>query len=180
MFVVTTLHITILVISLIAIAGWVISYTEYNKRVKIIDLNKHATDLLTKTYKEDLEKLEKHYAAKVESIIVEKDTQISDLIRTREIELEEAETLIKEKLEEINRSYQEVIDEQNASLEVYEKYIKNFDATIQMVNERLKLLDEKGVFNTDDEIGFFFGYVKSLQSILDNFKVEKEELDNKE
>jgi len=51
-------------------------------------------------------------------------------------------------------------------------YINNFSTIIKFTDDELKKLDEKGIFKSDDEIGFFFTQIKSLQEILNNFKVK--------
>lgn len=111
--------------------------------------------------------------------IKEYEDKIKNVSLIKEEELIESEQLVKDRIVEIEKVYKEVIDEQNESLELYEKYIRNFDATIALSGKKLEELDEKGSFKSDDEIGFFFRAVQSLQSILDNFKINKEVLDKK-
>jgi len=45
----------------------------------------------------------------------------------------------------------------------YEAYINMFGEKIDEVSRRLRDLDQRGSFSSDDEIGFFFTYVKELQ-----------------
>jgi hypothetical protein len=53
----------------------------------------------------------------------------------------------------------------------YENYIINLSNTIDFSSKKLKEIDRKGTFDSDDEIGFFFQQLKYLQEQLDNFKV---------
>lgn len=109
-----------------------------------------------------------------------KSKMSSDLqaaLDVKELDLIESEKLIKERITEIQSVYQSAIDDQNINLELYESYIKNFDAAITLCDSRLKELDTKGVFSTDDEIGFFFQNVKYLQEGLNKFKIDKEVID---
>ena len=53
----------------------------------------------------------------------------------------------------------------------YENYIVNLSNTIDFSSKKLKEIDRKGTFDSDDEIGFFFQQLKYLQEQLDNFKV---------
>ena len=53
-----------------------------------------------------------------------------------------------------------------------QEYINNISQVIKFTYEELKKLDEKDIFKSDDEIGFFFTKIKSLQEILNNFKVK--------
>lgn len=50
-----------------------------------------------------------------------------------------------------------------------DSYIKKFYSLISQSDEKLKLLDDKGSFKSDDEIGFFFNNVKEMQSILNEY-----------
>jgi len=55
----------------------------------------------------------------------------------------------------------------------YESYIKNLTSTIHTADTKLKEIDQKGLFDSDDEIGWFFGYVKEIQSQLNQFNINK-------
>jgi len=46
------------------------------------------------------------------------------------------------------------------------KYLQNISDIIAEANEKLKAVDNKGVFEADDEVGFFFQQVKSIQEEL--------------
>ena len=48
----------------------------------------------------------------------------------------------------------------------------NLDQAIEESDKHLKKIDEKGFFRSDDEIGWFFEQVKTLQSILNEFRVK--------
>ena len=67
----------------------------------------------------------------------------------------------------------------------YEEVILNLDKIINQSKEKLKIIDERGSFESDDEIGFFFEEVKNIQSTLDSlFEIEEnnveESIDGKE
>ena len=47
----------------------------------------------------------------------------------------------------------------------------NVDANIQFMDMKLKQIDDKGIFEADDDIGFFFDGVKKLQESLNKFKI---------
>ncbi len=55
----------------------------------------------------------------------------------------------------------------------YENYINNLAQTIDFSDKKLKEIDSKETFKSDDEIGWFFDQIKFLQEQLNNFKVEK-------
>ena len=50
----------------------------------------------------------------------------------------------------------------------YEQFLVNIERVIHYSSERLKQLDTKGSFESDDEIGFFFEEVNKLQKMLDD------------
>ena len=43
---------------------------------------------------------------------------------------------------------------------MYEEVILQINDKIEYVNSQLKLIDEKGTFEADDEVGFFFQELK--------------------
>jgi hypothetical protein len=55
----------------------------------------------------------------------------------------------------------------------YMDYLSKLDQTIEESDKRLQKIDERGTFKSDDEIGWFFDQVKILQSILNEFRVQK-------
>jgi hypothetical protein len=44
---------------------------------------------------------------------------------------------------------------------------------IEISDEKLKKIDERGIFKSDDEIGFMYEQIKELQRILSNFRIDK-------
>ena len=62
----------------------------------------------------------------------------------------------------------------------YEELILKINDKIEYVNAQLKLIDEKGTFEADDEVGFFFEELKEIGKILDNFFEEVDDAPTKE
>ena len=57
----------------------------------------------------------------------------------------------------------------------YENIILNISNTVESIKLQLKVIDDKGTFESDDEVGFFFQEVKQLGKDLDNlFETEVE------
>ena len=56
----------------------------------------------------------------------------------------------------------------------YENIILNINNTIETINRQLKLIDDKGHFEADDEVGFFFDEVKQLGNKLYELFVTEE------
>ena len=62
----------------------------------------------------------------------------------------------------------------------YENIILNINNTIESIKLQLKVIDDKGTFESDDEIGFFFEEIKQLSNNLSNlFETEVEENEKK-
>ena len=56
----------------------------------------------------------------------------------------------------------------------YENLITQFQQIITFSTEKMKQVDSKGHYESDDETGFFFKQLKDLQAVLDQiFEEEK-------
>ena len=65
-------------------------------------------------------------------------------------------------------------------INAYENIILNINNTIESIKLQLKVIDDKGTFESDDEIGFFFEEIKQLSNNLNNlFETEVEENEKK-
>ena len=53
-----------------------------------------------------------------------------------------------------------------------QKFIDKVDEHITFSEKRLKQIDEKGMFKSDDEIGWFFNEIKRLQKQIDSFNID--------
>ena len=62
----------------------------------------------------------------------------------------------------------------------YEELILQINDKIEYVNQQLKLIDEKVIFEADDEVGFFFKELKEIGKLLDNLFEEVEDAPIKE
>ena len=63
----------------------------------------------------------------------------------------------------------------------YENIILNISNTIETIKIQLKTIDDKGTFESDDEVGFFFSEIKQLGQDLENlFETEVEDAPIKE
>jgi len=49
------------------------------------------------------------------------------------------------------------------------QYLQNISKTITESQKHLQNLDERGVFQSDDEVGFFFESMKTVQEELDRY-----------
>ena len=53
-----------------------------------------------------------------------------------------------------------------------EDFIVKQSEVIQACDQRLKQVDDRGIFKSDDEIGWFFNEIKRLQEYVSKFKVD--------
>ena len=54
----------------------------------------------------------------------------------------------------------------------YIEYLSRISGIIELSDKKLKEIDHKGSFESDDEIGFFFQSVKQLQEALNAFQIK--------
>ena len=65
------------------------------------------------------------------------------------------------------------IEKQEDILSSYLTYLDNISRVIEVSDKKLKDVDAKGTFSSDDEVGFFFQQIKGLQGILNEFILKK-------
>ena len=53
-------------------------------------------------------------------------------------------------------------------------YINNIDEVIENIEARLREIDLKGTFASDDEVGFFFTSLKQMSQTLNVYKLRKQ------
>ena len=61
----------------------------------------------------------------------------------------------------------------------YENLLVEIEQIIKFSAEKMKLVDAKGHYESDDETGFFFQQLKDLQTLLDDIFEVKETQDAK-
>ena len=54
----------------------------------------------------------------------------------------------------------------------YQEYISNITEQIKFSEKRLNEIDERGIFKSDYEIGWFFNEIKKIQEYLSRFKID--------
>jgi len=55
----------------------------------------------------------------------------------------------------------------------YDRFISEYSKQLDNTDKRLKEIDEKGTFKSDDEIGWFFKQIKRLQNDVSRFKTNQ-------
>ena len=66
-------------------------------------------------------------------------------------------------------------------INTYEELLVEISDKTEFINHQLKEIDNKGTFESDDEVGFFFTELKELNSILNNlFTQEVDDATTKE
>ena len=56
--------------------------------------------------------------------------------------------------------------------EQHSDYLVRLNDMVEVSTKRLKEIDDKGAFSSDDEIGWFFTYVDQVQSLLEQYVTE--------
>ena len=65
-----------------------------------------------------------------------------------------------------NEKYEDLV-------EGYRVFILRFQQQVKESDKRIKEIDSKGTFSSDDEVGYFFNELKKIQDSLTNFRVEE-------
>ena len=65
-----------------------------------------------------------------------------------------------------NEKYEDLV-------EGYRTFILRFQQQVKESDKRIKEIDSKGSFKSDDEVGYFFNELKKIQDSLTNFRVEE-------
>ena len=63
-------------------------------------------------------------------------------------------------------------EKQEDILTGYMVYLNKLSDYIGTTDKKLKEIDAKGTFKSDDEIGFFFQQVKNIQTVLNSFNIK--------
>ena len=64
-------------------------------------------------------------------------------------------------------------EKQEDILAEYMNYLDKLSRTIEASDKKLKEIDQKGTFSSDDEVGQFFKSVQQIQDILNDFKLKE-------
>jgi len=74
-------------------------------------------------------------------------------------------------LRKVEQSEDELKRRQDAIIS-YQEYINGLGSTVEFMNKRIKEIDAKGTFKSDDEVGFFFERLKMLNDMLRPYDVK--------
>ena len=64
-------------------------------------------------------------------------------------------------------------EQQEDILAGYLEYLDRLSRVIEVSDTKMKEVDSRGTFSSDDEVGFFFQQIKGLQDILNDFQLKK-------
>jgi hypothetical protein len=67
--------------------------------------------------------------------------------------------------EQLEQTYDSLVDEYET---LYQKMVE-FEDVIKNSNQKLKEIDYRGAFESDDEVGFFFKELKGIQEEINEF-----------
>lgn len=71
-----------------------------------------------------------------------------------------------------NEKLEDITNKQTEILAGYMTYLNKLSEIISHSDKKIKEIDIKGSFESDDEIGFFFETVKSIQEVLNHFNIK--------
>ena len=63
-------------------------------------------------------------------------------------------------------------ESQEDTIEFCKNYMENISNVIDFSDKKLKEIDAKETFKSDDEVGFFFEQIKTIQTALNSFVVK--------
>ena len=64
-------------------------------------------------------------------------------------------------------------EKQEDILAGYMTYLNKISDTIEMADKKLKEVDHRGAFKSDDEVGFVFEQIKIIQTVLNAFIIKE-------
>jgi hypothetical protein len=64
-------------------------------------------------------------------------------------------------------------EKQEDILAGYMTYLNKISDTIELADKKLKEVDHRGSFKSDDEVGFVFEQIKLIQTVLNNFIIKE-------
>jgi uncharacterized membrane protein YraQ (UPF0718 family) len=64
-------------------------------------------------------------------------------------------------------------EKQEDILTEYMKYLNKISLTIETASEKLKEVDSREIFKSDDEVGFIFEQIKIIQEVLNVFIIKE-------
>ena len=64
-------------------------------------------------------------------------------------------------------------EKQEDILAGYMSYLNKISDTIEVADKKLKEVDHRGSFKSDDEVGFVFEQIKNIQTILNAFIIKE-------
>jgi uncharacterized membrane protein YukC len=64
------------------------------------------------------------------------------------------------------------VERQEDVIQSYQAYLTSVDTSIKIASKKLEDIDTRGMFSSDDEIGWYFTQIKDIQKILDEYKLK--------
>jgi uncharacterized membrane protein (DUF106 family) len=61
------------------------------------------------------------------------------------------------------------VEKLEKTIEIQENYILNFYDLVKTSEDKIKEIDSKQLFQSDDEVGFFFTNLKTIQEALSDY-----------
>ena len=68
------------------------------------------------------------------------------------------------------------VDSAEEAIESYDTYFNHVQNRLQFILSSIKSIDERGIFESDDEVGSTFDAIRQLLATLDNFIAEPNDI----
>ena len=65
------------------------------------------------------------------------------------------------------------VEAQEDLIQTYEEWVDDFSKAVAESSDKIKQIDHKGTFKSDDEVGYFFKSIQDIQDILNDFKLKE-------
>jgi hypothetical protein len=72
-----------------------------------------------------------------------------------------------------NEKQEDELEKQQVILMSYLAYLNKISDIIEASDKKLNEVDQRGAFKSDDEVGFIFEQIKTIQSILNAFIIKE-------
>ena len=72
-----------------------------------------------------------------------------------------------------NEKQEDELEKQQVILMSYLAYLNKISDIIEASDKKLNEVDQRGAFKSDDEVGFIFEQIKTIQSILNTFIIKE-------
>lgn len=177
---ITTQHIYTAVASLMAVIGWAVAWQEDVKSKRLLSQQKDKHDAEIKELQKEYLIINSDLSNKLKEQSNKHEQVIEELTKESEEQLKDLAKTCQDAIESQQKASNEVIAQQKETIELYEKWMANLNLLIHVGEQNVREVDEKGVFDSEDDLGVWFKAIKDMQEAINKFKVEKKVLEEQQ